>query len=526
MARTLLFRALKRTLAEASQGADAQPQASISRRGLLRGTAALAATAAGAWPSRAQTPDQRKGELRVAIAGGGLAGLTAAYRLQAQGLKPVVLEAADRWGGRVLTVPGFYHGMFAELGAELVDTRHETLRTLAEELGLSLEAFSEDPDDRERDLYFFGGALRAEADMLNSGAGKGAFIPVAQQIAIDKKMLRDEAEAFTARARELDAISLADYLKQFRGKTEDWAIDLIAAAYTVEFGLPPEEQSSLNLIDFISADLKEHFEIFGESDEAFRIKGGSARLVDALAAACEKTCDLRLGAELTAIARRDSGMELTYGTAGGAKSETFDAVVLALPFTRLRLVNGLDALGLKPLKLKAIRELGYGNNMKLVCGASSRVWRTAAAGLARPPNGCFYSDLPFQNVWDSSRAQPGEHGLISNFMAGAALPATQEAALENLKKGLSAISPAIGAALDTDSAASFFWASHPLNLGSYACAKTGQYTSLLGAAGRKECDGRLHFAGEHTEPEFLGYMNGAVMSGNRAAVEILTQSVP
>jgi monoamine oxidase len=526
MARTPLFRLLQRTLAAASQRADAQRQDSISRRGLLRGTAALAAAAAGVSPLRAQTADERKGELRVAIVGGGAAGLTTAYRLQAPGLKPVVLEAADRWGGRILTVPGFYHGMFAELGGELIDTRHEDLKTLAEELGLSLEAFSDDPGDREHDLYFFGGKLRAEADLLNPGAGSGAFIPIAQQIAIDKKTLRDEAEAFTARARELDAISLADYLKQFRGKTEDWAIDLIAVAYTVEFGLPPDEQSSLNLIDFISADLKEHFEIFGESDEAFRIKGGSARLIDALAAACEKTCDMRLGAELTAIARRDSGMELTYGTAAGAKTETFDAVVLALPFTRLRQVKGLDALGLSPAKLKAIRELGYGNNMKLVCGASSRVWGTAAAGLSQPSNGCFYSDLPFQNVWDSSRAQPGEHGLLSNFMAGAALPATQDAALENLRIGLSAISPAIGAALDKDSAASFSWASHALNLGSYACSKTGQYTSLLAAAGAKECDGRLHFAGEHTEPEFLGYMNGAVMSGNRAALEILTQSVP
>ena len=140
-------------------------------------------------------------------------------------------------------------------------------------------------------------------------------------------------------------------------------------AYTIEFGLDPTEQSSLNLIDVISADLKEHFEIFGESDEAFRIKGGSASLIEALVAACGKSCDLRLGAELTAIARRDRGFELTFGE----KTEAFDAVVLAIPFTKLREVKGIDALGLDPLKLRAVRELGYGNNMKLVCGAASRV---------------------------------------------------------------------------------------------------------------------------------------------------------
>ncbi|MFZ1108972.1 MAG: NAD(P)/FAD-dependent oxidoreductase [Rhodomicrobium sp.] len=523
MARTPIFRMMTRTLAAAQAAAEGFERGSISRRGLLRGSAAAAAASlAGAWSARAE--EERERELRVAIVGGGAAGLTAAYRLQSQGLRPVVFEAADRWGGRMLTVPDFYRGMFAELGGELVDTRHEDLKTLAEELSLSLEAFSGDPAERDRDLYFFGGKLRAPGDMLNAGAG--AFVPVAQQLAIDKKALRDEADAFTARARALDATSLAGYLKQFRGKTEDWAIDLIAVAYTIECGVDPAEQSSLNLVDLISTDPKEHFEIFGESDEAFRIEGGSSRLIDALVAACRETCDLRLGAELTAIARRDSGIELTCAANGGTKAQVFDAVILALPFTKLRAARGIDALGLSPLKLKAIRELGYGNNMKLVCGTASRAWRTPGAGLPHPSNGCFYSDLPFQNVWDSSRAQPGDHGLLSNFMAGKALPATRDDALANLQSGLSAISPAIGASLDRDAAASFSWGQHPMSLGSYACARPGQYTTLLSAARTEECDGRLHFAGEHTEPEFLGYMNGAVMSGNRAAMEILMEAVP
>ena len=43
---------------------------------------------------------------------------------------------------------------------------------------------------------------------------------------------------WTAFARKLDQVSLkADYLKQFRGKTEDWAIDLLDVAYIIEFGL-------------------------------------------------------------------------------------------------------------------------------------------------------------------------------------------------------------------------------------------------------------------------------------------------
>ena len=133
----------------------------------------------------------------------------------------------------------------------------------------------------------------------------------------------------------------------------------------------------------------------------------------------------------------------------------------------------------------------------------------------------FFSDLPFQKVWDSSSGQPSLHGLISNFMAGKSLAANTEEAFEALRAGLCAISPVIGTALDKEAAASFAWAQQPWSLGSYASAKPGQYTTLLPVTKTPECGGRLHFAGEHTEPDFLGFMNGAVLSGNRAAMELL-----
>ena len=32
-------------------------------------------------------------------------------------------------------------------------------------------------------------------------------------------------------------MSLKDYLEQFRGKTDDWTIDLLDVAYNIEYGL-------------------------------------------------------------------------------------------------------------------------------------------------------------------------------------------------------------------------------------------------------------------------------------------------
>ena len=75
--------------------------------------------------------------------------------------------------------------------------------------------------------------------------------------------------------------------------------------------------------------------------------------------------------------------------------------------------------------------------------------------------------------------------------------------------------------LDPAAVASFFWARYPFTLGSYAGAKPGQYTTLLEVGAEPALGGRLQFAGEHTSVDFLGYMNGGVESGNRAAAALI-----
>ncbi len=64
------------------------------------------------------------------------------------------------------------------------------------------------------------------------------------------------------------------------------------------------------------------------------------------------------------------------------------------------------------------------------------------------------------------------------------------------------------------------WSRHRFALGSYSCQKPGQYTGFFGIEGQPELDGRLLFAGEHTSTDYSGFMNGAVESGQRVAVEI------
>ena len=65
----------------------------------------------------------------------------------------------------------------------------------------------------------------------------------------------------------------------------------------------------------------------------------------------------------------------------------------------------------------------------------------------------------------------------------------------------------------------YAWSSGDPHIGgAYAYLKVGQYTAFNGIQGRQF--GSLHFAGEHTSVNFVGYMEGGLRSGYRCSKEI------
>ena len=62
------------------------------------------------------------------------------------------------------------------------------------------------------------------------------------------------------------------------------------------------------------------------------------------------------------------------------------------------------------------------------------------------------------------------------------------------------------------------WALDPWARGAFAVFRPGQMTTLMPRLSRPEGD--IHFAGEHTSP-WMGWMEGALESGERAAREVL-----
>jgi len=506
MGRTPLFRMLQRAarIAHASRHAP-QPldelidlaherRVDLTRRRLLQGTgAALVLAGCKSVPN----PLQPKGG-EVAIVGAGIAGLTAAWRLRQHGVRVRVYEAQARVGGRMFSLANhFPDGQVVELGGELIDTGHARLRALAAELGLPLDDLLD--GDTGRDTWFFDGRAIGEEEIVR------AFVPVAAAIERDLAAAgdgdydyRDGNPAF----RELDSLSIAQWFD--RNGVGGWLRKLLDVAYTTEMGLECDEQSALNLLTFIGTD-NDAFKVFGASDERSHVRGGNDLVPKALAARMHDA--IETGHVLEAVRTDGDGFALAFRNGSATREVRARQVVLALPFTLLRKVR-ID-VDMPEAKRRSIAELGYGTNAKLMIGFDRRPWRD------RDANGASMSDLAFQTTWETSRKQPGTHGILTNFTGGRhGVELGDGSAAEQAARAvadLERVFPGVAAARTGGREARMHWPTHPWTQGSYACFRPGQWSALRGAIG--ESVGGLHFAGEHCALETQGFMEGGCESG-------------
>jgi monoamine oxidase len=515
MARTPLFRQLRRALDLARVANSAgRPTAEIldlhrsgplwTRRDLLRNSAVAGAglTLGCAGLARRDAPG---GE--VAVVGGGIAGLVCAYRLTRAGVAARVYEGQKRIGGRMWSLRDhFPEAQVCELGGELVDTGHVTVRGLCTEMGIELDDFDHEEPGLARDLWFFDGRRFSDAEVVE------AFRPVAAKIDAAWEAVTGETIGYrTPHGGEaIDRMSLADWLAE--AGASGWFYELLDVGYTTEYGLEIAEQSPWNLLMLIDND-PDPFRIFGDSDERFHLRGGNDLLPTRLAERLDGR--IETGHRLVALGQEaDGSYRLTFEQGGATREVRAERAVLTLPFTMLREVE-LD-LPLPEVKRRAIAELGYGTNAKLMVGFSERIWRTRGGS-----NGSVLSDLPFQLSWESTRLQPGRGGIVVGYTGGrrgvelGTGTAADQAA--SFARDFERVFPGASALRTTE--ARFHWPSFPWMKGSYACYKPGQWTSIAGAEGERV--GHLHFAGEHTSADFQGYMEGGAESGARAAREIL-----
>jgi monoamine oxidase len=508
---------------EVEEYRERRAEARISRREFVKRSGAVGAAVVLGGP---MVLARAAGASRIAIIGGGIAGLTAALILQDKGVYCDVYESSGRVGGRMHSdweefgTSFWANGQQAELCGELIDSNHKTILQLAQRFRLAtVDLLQAQPNGTEDTYWIFG------ADYPFDKATDD-FKPIhntlqGQVQATGYPTLHDN---FTAAGQIFDRMTLYDWITNYvPGGHGSRMGALLNAAYNDEYGAETTDQSALNLIYLLGYKSGPGtWSIYGASDERYHIVGGNSKLPVAIANALPSG-SVHLGYRMTAIALAgDGSIKVSFDN---GKTITADHVILCMSFAVLRRLNYKKA-GFDTLKQTAITQLGAGRNTKLNLQFDTRLWNAYGG------TGSLYSDLPFTSGWEVTRGQDGATGILVEYPGaevagsmGQSNPYTTTATnsqvttyAQQLLSQLEPIFPGITAQWNGKAMLSTP-VTDPNFFCSYSYWKPGQYTGFSGHELARQ--GNIHFAGEHCSINFQGFMEGGASEGVRAANEIL-----
>jgi len=420
----------------------------------------------------------------VVVIGAGLAGLRCATDLVAAGRDVVVLEARDRVGGRVLS-HRFTNGQWCEHGAEFVCSAHTEVLALVERFGLALCGVVAGGDDDAR-LLDMGGRttpFSLHHSLIDDLERWGATL---DRLA---SMVDPADPSASSNAAELDVLPLSALVDA--SELSLVARVVVGRDVRTEYMLGPDQVSQL----MAAWNTMLHHRS-GDGLEAHRIVGGNDQLATRLAAPLGDR--IRLGQAVSMLSPDDGEVVLRSG-----ERLTADHVVAAVPLPVLsRMWSDMPA---------ALGRVGYGVGGKVGVQVSRRIWRDAGR------DGGVVTERSWGELWETTDGQEGDSGVLTALLSshdGASMVSLPECAdrivaeMDRIFPGLAGLA---GERVQTD------WTNDPHSLGTYACFGPGQL--LAARSAMRQPYGRMLLAGEHTD-EWMGYMEGALRSGVRAAAAI------
>jgi monoamine oxidase len=258
----------------------------------------------------------------IAIIGGGVSGLTAAYLLRGHDF--VLLEKEPHWGGNAFTDQ--YEGQEFATGAAFTGKGDPASR-LAKEIGLEPLPI-DSPDGTMVNGVFVPDTWRSGLDHL----------PYRAEVVRGFRRFRDDMlrVKLKARATELDAISLAKFLQGYPKEVRAW---WDAFGRSNWGGAAAETSAMVGIGDL-------HYMAAQGPDDRVTFAGGLGAITRHLAAALSRSHADRMYAGATAVAVvPDRGRVIvTYVRDGEVKSLQAKAAIIAIPkFIARRVVTGLPA---------------------------------------------------------------------------------------------------------------------------------------------------------------------------------------
>jgi monoamine oxidase len=434
----------------------------------------------------------------VAIVGAGLAGLTAARELHRAGCDSfVVLEARDRVGGRTLT-HDLGDGRISDAGGQRIGPGQTAIANLAREL--QIDTF---PTYYTGKTVFLAGDGRQAVDLQGTF---GTDPKIAAKLSALARDVPSGAPWKAPNAAELDKLSVGDWLAQQAIKPEDrvgWDITVFLSA-----GTTPAQMGLLHVLSMINSANSDYEQLdsIKNSAQETRIVGGSQilsiRMAQALQAHVRMSCPVRK------ITDWDRDVVSLHTDGGIVRARR---VILAV---HPALCHQLDFSPGLPEKRAALQRHWPAHTpaRKTTMVYARPFWRDH--GL----NGqVLQADGPVMWAYDNSPPDAGI-GVINSFVQQAVVPADLDTARNTLAAiyargiGDEALKPLQYHEQD-------WGTSDPWTLSCVSAIPRGFWTTH-GDALHPPC-GNLIWSGTETADIWAGYMDGAVRSGHRAALQVL-----
>ncbi len=440
----------------------------------------------------------------VAVVGGGLAGLVAGRELHRRGADVVVLEARDRVGGRTLNYP-LGAEKVVEVGGQWVGPSQHRVLALIEELGL--ETFP--THDQGRHIFEHRGRMHRHRGRIpfvpSPGLGEGYLA-----------LLRLER---LARSVPAEAPWSAPRALRWDGETvESWARrhirshagrQVIAMVCEAVWAADPADVSLLHLLAYANAagGINRLIETAGGAQDS-RIIGGSQQI--ALALADELAGHVVLRQPVRQIEHTAQGVTLQCPQ---LTVRARRAIIATSPALAGRIAYS-PSLGSDRDQLT--QRTPNGSVIKCLAIYEESFWRHhGLSGQVTSTTG------PVKVIFDNSPSD-GNPGVLLAFLEGRhARILARQTASERRKTVLGCLAKFFGSrATAPHDYIEKDWSAEEWTRGCYGAFFPPNTWTSYGHALRSAI-GRLHWAGAETATVWMGYMDGAVGSGERAAVEVL-----
>lgn len=442
----------------------------------------------------------------VVIVGAGLAGLTAARRLEAAGRRVAVLEARDRVGGRTLNL-ALGEGRVVEIGGQWVGPTQDRVLALAAELGVATfptHARGENLVELDGVIKRYRGTIPRISPAILVDVGQAQF-------RLDRmaRSVPTDAPWRAAKAEEWDGQTAWTWIR--RNTLTRGARALLQLGVEAVWAAHPADLSLLHVLFYTRA--AGNFEaLIGTEGGAQqdRFVGGSQEL--SLRLARELGDAVRLRVPVRRIEQRADTVTV-IGEAGGFVGR---AAIVAIPPTLCARISYDPPM--PALRDQLTQRMAQGSVIKCLAVYDEPFWR--ADGLSGQVTSV---DGPVKVIFDNTPPE-GSPGVLLGFLEGRqARELAQWDADARRQAVVGCFARLFGSrAARPERYLELVWAQEEWTRGGYGCIMPPGGWVSLGPALRAPI-GRIHWAGAETATRWNGYMDGAVRSGESAASAVLAQ---